>query len=77
MAVLQMLAEMIGSIELLGLVALSELVDVGKVIDTAIPVGRWVIGKLLTTESTCISQAGATSMCRRMEDGFKGAHGSA
>ena len=49
MAMLEMLSEVIGSKEFLGLVALTEFVYVGKVVYPAIPVGLRLVWELFTT----------------------------
>jgi len=54
MAVLQVLAEMIGSVEFLGLIALVEFVHIGQVFDPAFPVLFGMIGKFFPAETAGI-----------------------
>ena len=48
MAVLEMLTEMVGTEEFLGLVALAEFVCAVQMASALLPVGRWLIGELET-----------------------------
>lgn len=52
MAVFEVLAEVISSIEFLGLVALLEFMDVGQMFDPAIPIGLGKVVELFTAVST-------------------------
>lgn len=65
MAVFEVLAEMVGTEELLRLVALAELVGLVKVIDAIFPVGR--VDELLATVSATIGCSGveAPELLRR------------
>jgi hypothetical protein len=56
MAVLEMLPEMICSEELFGLITLAELVNVCQVINSAIPVRPWTVGKFFAAISTNIAR---------------------
>lgn len=56
MAMLEVLAEMISSEELLALVAFAEFVDKIEMLDTDVPICR--IGELNTTIATCVSYGG-------------------
>lgn len=49
MAMFQMLSEMVGTIELLRIVALSKLVHCCKMLESAVPVWLWEIRELFTT----------------------------
>ena len=63
---------MISSEELLGLVALSKLMDVREVIDSTVPVRLWMIGEIFSTEAAgiadCTVQALGGGSSRRVED---------
>jgi len=54
MAMLQVLAEMIGSVEFFGLVALVEFVHVGQVFDPSFPILFGMIGKFFSAETAGI-----------------------
>jgi hypothetical protein len=56
MAVLEMLAEVIGAIELLGLVALAELVSLAEMFGTDIPVSR--VGELFAAVTAHVGGGG-------------------
>ena len=56
MAVLEMLPEVICPEELFGLVTLAEPVNVGQVINSAIPIRLRIVGKLLAAISTNIAR---------------------
>lgn len=51
---LQMLAEMVGTKELLGLVTLAKLVYTVEMRTTCFPIRRWLVGKLCATVATSI-----------------------
>lgn len=70
MAVLEVLPEMIGSIELLRRIAFSKFMHVGQVLDLLFPVARSV-GELFTTETTNIDcHVSRIRDCRWMEGGL-------
>lgn len=54
MTVFQMLAEVVGAVKFLRLVAFLELVDIGQMLDTTIPVWLRKIGKFFTTIATSV-----------------------
>jgi hypothetical protein len=65
-AVFQMLAEVIGAEEFLGLVALAKFVDVVEMFGACLP--AWRIGELLATVAADVR---AIASHRRMESGFR------
>jgi hypothetical protein len=62
-AVFEVLPEVIGPEEFLCLVALAKLVDIGEVVNPAIPVRLWEIWELFSAIATCVSLR--TSWARR------------
>jgi len=81
MAVFEVLSEVIGSEELLGLVALPKLVDAGKVIDALRPVWLGVVWKLFSAIAACIAHrpscALRTGRGARVEGGLVAGNGRA
>jgi len=70
MAVLEVLPEMICSIELLRRIAFSKLMGVGQVLNSLFPVARSV-GELFTTETTNIDfEVSRVRNCRWMKGGL-------
>ena len=53
MTMLQMLSKMVGSVELLGCIAFTKLMDIGQMLDAILPISR-VIWEIFTTEATCV-----------------------
>ena len=52
MTVFQMLPEMVGAEEFLGLIALAELVDIGQMVVPFFPVGLGNVGEILAAITT-------------------------
>ena len=55
MAVFQVLPEVIGAEEFLGLVALAEFVDVVEMVNAFFPIGLWYVGEFFATIATDVN----------------------
>lgn len=66
---LQMLAEMIGTKEFLGLVAFTEFMYTVEMRTTCFPIRSWLVGKLCSTVAACIECCERGGWWRRLRRG--------
>ena len=65
MAMFEVLAEMVGTVEFLRIVAFAEFVDAGQMLKPAVPVWLREIGKFLSAVTTCVVGRARVRLRRR------------